>query len=69
MYNELVWKRIKVVVMSRTRNAVVDVCRHVGSNPTASAKQQMEVLLRTFFVAMIFPDESDIRFANDIASQ
>ena len=38
LYNCSCWKRIKAVAMSRTRNAVVGVIRHVGSNPTASAK-------------------------------
>ena len=33
-----VWKRIKAVALSRTRNAVVGVTRHEGSNPSASAK-------------------------------
>ena len=36
---KLIWKRIEVVITSRTRNAVVR-SGHVGSNPTASAKRK-----------------------------
>ena len=49
MYNKKRWKRIKAVAMSRTRNAVVGVIRHVGSNPTASAKVSNDIC-RCFFI-------------------
>ena len=51
LYNCSCWKRIKAVAMSRTRNAVVGVIRHVGSNPTASAKCHV---FHGFFFAVEF---------------